>query len=1342
MKKRILAICIIVSMLICLFSNSNISTAEEQKNIFGYKGENFEVEFQLEESWQGGYRASITLKNITSKKLKNWGLSFELEDDITSIWNAEIQTKQENYYTIKNAGWNQTIQPNGNATFSFVATGEFLYAPEGYRLLSSKKIVDNPDYAVEYTVSDCWNDGFNGSLQIRNQSDKTIYGWSLEFEYAHEIENIWNAEIVGHTQEVYQIDSMEYNQNIMSGQCVTFGFTCLDNNSGVNLKNIQLYQYVFEEGGSQEVLATESPKENIVNTTGSGIITEDNAGNIAEDMEQKEESEGKEEEEIQQEENIEQEKTEGEKEETSDQNSEDNREKNDEVIEGSDPSMAEEEEIPKIATDNATDYVYIEYISGNTEKSVTDNVIFVNDAKEQMEVIWKSSNQKVIENDGVVHRQEHDEMVTITAEIKVGQEVVIKKFELTVIAQKQWKLSDIEDLNIQQIKEMNKDNEEYDCKVNDFGYIQYVYGKYSPVKVDSYESALYSLYSIKTALGITDPFKELQPYDVDVTESKYIFKFHQVYGGLEVFSNNITISSDLNGNICTLYSNYYPFQQELNITPYYNYEQAAELLQKKFGEIVISEEEKENKLCIINYYGHIDLVWNFLIESEDASSSLGNEEYRVMIGAKDGEIKYKNQVSMSARTWSIETSGIDMLGENRTFNSKKKMGIFTTYYLEDITRKLKVQRKKLLNYRTISDTKNNEWIAEDISAMANVKRVYDFYHSMFNRLSVNDAKTKSKGKTIKIRFSGDEDNLWWKNNKIVIGVGTGKDKKGMGYCLKKEELAAAKDLLCHEFTHGVVANETDLDDSNYGYTASINESYADTAACFLDGNWTIGEEAVGVINNKQNPVRDNKIPENVNCPSEYGGKYFVDIAKLTEDEDEDKGATHINCTILTHAVYLMQEAGIKKRDLMKIWYESLLLGYGRDANFYHVRKNFVSAWKELKEMDDEKAESSKFFSGISEKKYLDIINDAFDKVKVTEGNCNLDYIESNYFTDRGQYADCYFDDDISLQGKICVADKDGRLGNNKALADAELFVLDVNNMELLDETISDENGRYELNPDYREEYILEIQKEGYLSERMYIHNVNPIIQKEYYCDIVELMPKSYEGYGRADGWIFDATDKKPIEGVRLKWRKGINNYDSEVVEDTTTIECGDYYSRRLPAGNYCVEVIAEDLGYINTYFNVKVVGGTTIDYQYGYISPQIASGQIRTVLSWGEIPADIDSHMNFTLSNGMTGHVYYRNMEEKLENSLVCALDRDDITQYGPETTTIYEGMTGIYNFSVKNYSKECNMGPEGGVVRVYFGGHAYPSYTFYMPEEAINYWKVYSYNSATEHLQPSNEIS
>lgn len=865
----------------------------------------------------------------------------------------------------------------------------------------------------------------------------------------------------------------------------------------------------------------------------------------------------------------------------------------------------DEEETINITQENAADYVFIEYAPGDTKDFVTNSITLLNEARDKMEVYWRSSDENVIEDNGRVHRLQQNQKVIMTAEV-----------------------------------------------------------------------------------------------------------------------------------------------------PYYSYEQAAELLQNKYGEIVFEEDEEEEKLAVINYYGNLDLVWNFLVEVDDESSPLKPGCYRILVGTKDGKEKFINCESCCAS--SVKTSGTDMLDRNREFYVKKVKGILKDkYYLDDMDRKLRVREKGLIFKKTISSDKADGWTKEQVSAMYNIKRVYDFYYSLLGRISYNNASSKIRKKYISLYFDNNKkDNLQWRKRKILIGVGTGDVDEEKGYCFKKKSMGAAKDLICHEFTHGVVENETELEKSNKGYTGALNEAYADIAACFLDGNWTIGEDAAETVGGRKRPFRDIETPENFNCPSKFGsGKYFIDVAALEKSsnkesddskrsQSEREGGIHTNCTIPAHAVYLMYKYGIKKIHLMKIWYESLLMGYLAGEGFYDFRKNFEEAWNALKDTDEEKKKYAQQFDEVSKQEYLNIINRAFDEVNIREENCDISYVETQVSIDKTMYCEDYFEDEITLYGKICQADQDARLGNNKPLPDAEIEVFDIESGEALDETISDENGRYELDLEYcGSSYLLKIKREGYMEEEMYVHNVNPIRQVEYYCDMVELIPEKYKGWGRADGYVFDAVTGEGVEGLKLKFRRGINNLYSKPEEINSTYSVGDYYSGRIPAGNYCVEVQAEKLGYVNTYFNVKILNDLSIENQNAHISAKIHAGQLRTVLTWGEAPLDIDSHMSYQLSAGAKGHVYYRNKEEYQGEHLVCALDRDDTFSYGPETLTIYDGVTGNYEYTVRNYSKECPMGPEGGVVRVYFGGQAYPSYTFYMPEDAVNMWTVFSYNSATGYLMPSNHI-
>lgn len=91
---------------------------------------------------------------------------------------------------------------------------------------------------------------------------------------------------------------------------------------------------------------------------------------------------------------------------------------------------------------------------------------------------------------------------------------------------------------------------------------------------------------------------------------------------------------------------------------------------------------------------------------------------------------------------------------------------------------------------------------------------------------------------------------------MLIGEGT-----NVKY--KPQSLAAGKDVMAHEYSHGIVQNQTKLI-YDFGTIGTISEAYADIFACYADGNWKIGEDVV-----KKGCLRDVQFRKKVNVPQEY-----------------------------------------------------------------------------------------------------------------------------------------------------------------------------------------------------------------------------------------------------------------------------------------------------------------------------------------------------------------------------------------------------------------------------------------------------------------------------------------
>lgn len=168
-------------------------------------------------------------------------------------------------------------------------------------------------------------------------------------------------------------------------------------------------------------------------------------------------------------------------------------------------------------------------------------------------------------------------------------------------------------------------------------------------------------------------------------------------------------------------------------------------------------------------------------------------------------------------------------------------------------------------------------------------------------------------------------------------------------------------------------------------------------------------------------------------------------------------------------------------------------------------------------------------------------------------------------------------------------------------------------------------------------------------------------------------------------------------------RAGVNNRDGSVVAQATADGSG-LAQMDLAPGMYTAEV--QKSGYDTTYYNFAARAGMqTVQIN---ASPQLAQGEVRIVLTWGERPWDLDSHL-FTPYDSSFGdntyHIWYGNRTDRIGNNL----DVDDTDGFGPETTTIPVLRNGLYKYYVADYTNcssgrptSYDMSNSGATVQVY----------------------------------------
>lgn len=277
--------------------------------------------------------------------------------------------------------------------------------------------------------------------------------------------------------------------------------------------------------------------------------------------------------------------------------------------------------------------------------------------------------------------------------------------------------------------------------------------------------------------------------------------------------------------------------------------------------------------------------------------------------------------------------------------------------------------------------------------------------------------------------------------------------------------------------------------------------------------------------------------------------------------------------------------------------------------------------------------------------------------------------------------------------------------------------------------MTDANGAYSMSVPAGSGYTVEFSKTGYTSSSL--SNITVAANATTTMQTVFLTAGTASGIGNISGKITNALTGQGAGNITIKLRSGKNNTTGPVAATTTTQSDGTYTFTGLNAGDFTAE--ASGSGYITTYFNVICVANTTTPNQNAAISPVLATGETRIVLTWGAMPSDLDSHLTGPTPAGSRFHIYFGNMEYIQSGVKYAALDLDDTSSYGPETTTIYKQISGTYKFYVHDYSNggstnSTALSNSGATVRVYRGNSLIAS--FNVPaNQGGTVWTVFELN-------------
>ena len=253
------------------------------------------------------------------------------------------------------------------------------------------------------------------------------------------------------------------------------------------------------------------------------------------------------------------------------------------------------------------------------------------------------------------------------------------------------------------------------------------------------------------------------------------------------------------------------------------------------------------------------------------------------------------------------------------------------------------------------------------------------------------------------------------------------------------------------------------------------------------------------------------------------------------------------------------------------------------------------------------------------------------------------------------------------------------------------------------------------------DYTVTISAEGYIDFQAF---VKVTADNTVYTETFLMIEGGEEESGTASGTITDALTGNGIGDVVLNAREGWNNTAEGDVIATASTDSDGNYSMTLPLGNYTLE--ASKAGYITDKVNVIVQPGET-GSQNGTMTPIVLGDSFRIVLTWGENPRDLDSHVAGILSNGNPFEVYYGHKRQYDGENEVCNLDVDDTSGYGPETVTLNITGSEPYYYYVHKYAGYGTVGTSEAQVKVYQGEQLAAQFNVPTDQGDGRYWNVFA---------------
>lgn len=186
--------------------------------------DDYEVSYQVTNSWGDTEVVSVTLSNTGDNTIEDWMLYFDPNGEVQYTIDCQQLTTSDGISYFKNSGYNADVAPDSSVTFGY-AVNDCEAVPESFTLCQ-KRETKTDGYTVSLNVNQSWGDSFSGEIVIQNNTDTAIEAWELTIDTNFtitKITNSWAASVTELEPYSYLLKGT-YTGTVAANSSVSLGF--------------------------------------------------------------------------------------------------------------------------------------------------------------------------------------------------------------------------------------------------------------------------------------------------------------------------------------------------------------------------------------------------------------------------------------------------------------------------------------------------------------------------------------------------------------------------------------------------------------------------------------------------------------------------------------------------------------------------------------------------------------------------------------------------------------------------------------------------------------------------------------------------------------------------------------------------------------------------------------------------------------------------------------------------------------------------------------------------------------------------------------------------------------